>query len=242
MQKENKNVVLNQTCHCHYFWPPCGGSTPQAGYSGHFGFTLRRHAELVSASSRSMKGFTLIELLVVVLIIGILAAVALPQYNKAVAKSEAIQLQTLLASIAKAGEVYYLQHGEAPASLGNLDWDTQLELTSNRKEAVCIKDWTPWSIYKGENFEISLLIFPKAFKIGAFFTKGRYKCTGFIYFINNNMNATSNAYVNHKLFCAEGRYGRDCGSDCNWGDFCTKIMGKKRSSIGPGDGMLNIYE
>ena len=73
---------------------------------------------------KNKKAFTLIELLVVVLIIGILAAVALPQYQKAVMKSRYATIKSLVHSIVNAQEVYYLANGHYSDSFADLDLDT----------------------------------------------------------------------------------------------------------------------
>ena len=67
------------------------------------------------------KGFTLIELLVVVLIIGILSAVALPQYTKAVEKSRATEAITLLGNLANAEQIYKMSTGSYTGDLSALD-------------------------------------------------------------------------------------------------------------------------
>ncbi len=75
---------------------------------------------------KNKQAFTLIELLVVVLIIGILAAVAVPQYQAAVMKSHLRTMQTLVESMVQACERYYLANGQYPTSVDELDLDFPL--------------------------------------------------------------------------------------------------------------------
>jgi len=66
-------------------------------------------------------GFTLIELLVVVLIVGILASIAIPQYFKAVEKSRIAEATSVLTTIKSAQERYLAGSGGYASDLNNLD-------------------------------------------------------------------------------------------------------------------------
>ena len=67
------------------------------------------------------QAFTIIELLIAVLIIGILAAIALPQYKKAVYKTKFTQAIQIGEQIASAEERHYLVNGKYTMNLEDLD-------------------------------------------------------------------------------------------------------------------------
>ena len=67
-------------------------------------------------------GFTLIELLVVVLIIGILAAIALPQYRRVIVKSKYARAKQTAGDLRRAYELYYTVHNEFPTKFSDLDF------------------------------------------------------------------------------------------------------------------------
>ena len=82
----------------------------------------RGHPELVSGSTAWVvsSGFTLIELLVVVLIIGILAAAALPSYRVAVGTSRVATMYALVRAVDQAQQHFYMQTGRYASNLDSL--------------------------------------------------------------------------------------------------------------------------
>ena len=160
------------------------------------------------------KAFTLIELLVVVLIIGILAAVAVPQYQKAVEKSRAVQALVVLKAVYDAAEAYYVANGTAPTTMEDLSVEIPWTGSENwaSGEAHSNADWTV-------EFYTSSAGTP-AVSVGRL--RGKYQGAGFFIFLNETLSANIPAGV---PVCAERTmYGGAKNFSAPAGSYCHDIF------------------
>lgn len=148
------------------------------------------------------KGFTLIELLVVVLIIGILAAVALPQYTRAVEKSRAVQAMITGRHIIKMQELYYLANGAYAAT-----WE---DLGEEKPELRDFSIQTQWGKYAPYNI--------------TFERKGYSPSLRIVFFMKHLESYWSQYYG--RSFCVAH------GSDENGKAFCKSLTGAQAQEYG----------
>ena len=78
---------------------------------------------------RSRAAFTLIELLIVVVIIGILAAIAIPKFQNTKGKANAASLKTDLRNLSTAQEAYFFENSAYTGSLTKLQLNTSPGVT-----------------------------------------------------------------------------------------------------------------
>lgn len=96
------------------------------------------------------RGFTLIELLVSVLIIAVLAAVAVPQYQKAVRKAKLAEIGVFFSTVSKALDLWVLENGMSDGDFYRLDTTTSavlpLDISCTPYYGGCNNELGYWSI------------------------------------------------------------------------------------------------
>ena len=90
----------------------------------------------------SARGFTLVEILIVVIILGILAAIVIPQFTNASTEARQSNVLSQLQTMRSQIELYKLQHNDTPPALITTGWTVFTEYTDVNGGVSATKDTT----------------------------------------------------------------------------------------------------
>ncbi len=158
-----------------------------------------------------MKGFTLIELLVVVLILGILAAVAVPQYERSVEKSRAAEAFALARGLHLAQEEYKMSNGDYTRYFDDLSIGTNLAAKGTNRcglQAPELRYTKDFAIALGTDGQYTG-------DVAVVRNDGKYKCYA-IGFINDKLHCSEYPGVHKESFCSKVMGGKYSFETRNW--------------------------
>jgi prepilin-type N-terminal cleavage/methylation domain-containing protein len=128
-----------------------------------------------SSERRQRQGFTLIELLIVVVIIGILAAIAIPKFSNTKGKSYVAAMKSDLRNLATAQEAYSYEHAEYTDVLGNLSFNGSPGVTLSI--SVVPGGWTGEATHELANPLVCQLWFGAAGPMSIATEEGKVACS-----------------------------------------------------------------
>ena len=168
-------------------------------------------------------GFTLIELLVVVLIIGILAAVAVPQYQLAVDKSNFASNMPLLDATRTAQEAYYLANGQYATEFDQLDMQIPKSFTIKLPDSMGGNCWGNGTSVICTNQCYSYLA-PWGTQAAIYFRT----------YAHSSSNTKLCANANERRACIMGKGEQDSSQVARWRRLCNSLGTETSQHYGGG--------
>lgn len=126
-------------------------------------------------TSRQSRGFTLIELLIVVVIIGILAAIAIPKFTETKGKAYASSLKSDLKNLSSVQEDYFYYNETYAAGMGSLTFKPSSGVVLTITEADG-RGWSATATHPAAAPLTCAVFYGQAAPVGAATVEGQVAC------------------------------------------------------------------